>query len=711
MIMDVNELLYKEIKYIVKYRGKMPKKAPVPEEYIGHKTRKQFYVEVEEDGKVKPRTNKKKKKAIKSKKITKRILKWFNGQVMTVGVGEKGQINYNVRYEDGDEENIPFEELKKILTSFPSQKYTEYKEISKSKDNNDIEFIENDIVQIKTRRSNNKSKAIFKTKDKTLTIDEELIDNIKDHDASLGEKAEDMLPESVYDVSKLYVSQTTFAKELQELMEKQEDKLPASFQDKFALLELKPEFITPPKRELLMTNLLNGTYHSKGSNSDKNIASKIKTFTNQLPSFKKFKNNDNLHWIFRNHLLLFKEIMEHHLAKESSLATIRTYINAIVRSFTISYGKSHPLQGKYSLLNMVLKNTIDEVEGNNERNEIEQSRYLHWNFILQKTKQLQRIFNKITNKKSKAAYEANLNLMVLSVYTLSRGPQRRELLTLDFTTDETRTEGDFILFKANGDVVFDLNDVKKRHPSIQVPIEGELLDIVKQSYELYPREFVFTSTNKYPDVSKKASEAVTAKRLNDIFKQYYVSIGPSSLRSSYVSYRFHQEAEKNGMVTMNIQREMARWMRTSVEMLNESYAKIKSDDDVLMPIDPDDFDKDDLPPRQNPAPTPGVRVATPALRVDKDTATRLKAAQKAEQQEIDKMIKKREGAAQKERERLQKYYKENKDKVRQQQNEYYMEKSDPYTRNRNRAINKLKKGLPVLEGTLEKYNINPDDYK
>ena len=73
------------------------------------------------------------------------------------------------------------------------------------------------------------------------------------------------------------------------------DILPANFQlyeDEptafgVANLELKNEFKKPIKNIPLMSKLENGDYEDAKSKSDKNIASTIKFFVNNLPSFKK----------------------------------------------------------------------------------------------------------------------------------------------------------------------------------------------------------------------------------------------------------------------------------------------------------------------------------------------------------------------------------------------------------------------------------------
>ncbi len=57
----------------------------------------------------------------------------------------------------------------------------------------------------------------------------------------------------------------------------------------------------------------------------------------------------------------------------------------------------------------------------------------------------------------------------------------------------------------------DLNEEKKRHDEITFDLTEEspqLAKILKERYELYPREFLFTPYKKYPDMSKQASQGL-----------------------------------------------------------------------------------------------------------------------------------------------------------------------------------------------------------
>lgn len=93
-----------------------------------------------------------------------------------------------------------------------------------------------------------------------------------------------------------------------------------------------------------------------------------------------------------------------------------------------------------------------------------------------------------------------------------------------------------------------LNEIKKKHLPILFNLTNdapELARILRESYELYPREFLFTHFKKYPDVSTQVSPATLTMRLSKIFEYTGKNVGINALRSSYVSYT-NSEAIKMG---------------------------------------------------------------------------------------------------------------------------------------------------------------------
>ena len=404
-----------------------------------------------------------------------------------------------------------------------------------------------------------------------------------------------------------------------------------------ANLELKPEYVKPIKRIPLYSKLAAGDYEGGGSNSDKNIADTIKFFRNNLTVFKQYKDSDDISWVIHQHRLLVVEILfyyANYAAKSGnvSLATIKSRFNAITRIFRIAYEtKNYPLYEKYSSLVIFLTQQFEANEFDNLLSAEEMKKFVPFWVILEKQKELQKQFEIIKNKKTKIAYDLNQDLLLVSLYSLIP-PLRAEPMTLKFTTKTQRSE-DWIVIKP--DIVqMDLNEIKKKHDAILFNLTEdapELAKILRESYDLYPREFVFTHYKKYPDVSRQASVSTLTERLRSIFRYTGKQVGINALRSSYVSQVNHDTIRKGGQLSVNMKEKLAYRMRTSRKYLDEAYLKIF----------PTDIGN------QEPAPAKEIVVQP----VNEETPV------------------------EKQNKRTKKYYEENKEKVLTQQKEYQGKKS------------------------------------
>jgi hypothetical protein len=188
---------------------------------------------------------------------------------------------------------------------------------------------------------------------------------------------------------------------------------------------------------------------------------------------------------------------------------------------------------------------------------------------------LERQFYSIQNKHTKKAYELNNDLLLLSLYSLIP-PLRNEIKHLNFTP-QRKMDNDYIWLDTDGEILLDLNLEKKRHDPILFSITKDapaLEKIIKDSYSLYPREYVFTAKNKYPNVNKKASQASLDARLRALFKFTGKSVSVNSLRSSYVSYMVHQAMVKGRLLSVKDKNKIAEKMRSSRKYFDESYTKL-----------------------------------------------------------------------------------------------------------------------------------------
>ena len=346
------------------------------------------------------------------------------------------------------------------------------------------------------------------------------------------------------------------------------EKLPASMTDGLGNLEVKePE---PIKQ------IPNGDYQTATSKSDKNISSSIKFFFNNLPSFQQFKNNDNLDWVIRYHRLLTTELLEYSLNHNSSVATVKSRFNAITRIMRLAFKSKTPdLYEKFSRIVRDLGDYFDDDEYDNILSPEEEHKFITWDIVITKQKQLERQFYSIQNKHTKQAYELNNDLLLLSMYSLIP-PLRNEIKHLNFTIQRKR-DNDYIWMDTDGEILLDLNLEKKRHKPIAFSISKdapELANIIKDSYNLYPREYVFTPKNTYPNFNKKASQASLDARLKALFAFTGKSVSINSLRSSYVSYMVHQAMVKGKLLSVKEKNKIAEKMRSSRKYFDESYTKL-----------------------------------------------------------------------------------------------------------------------------------------
>ena len=400
-----------------------------------------------------------------------------------------------------------------------------------------------------------------------------------------------------------------------------------------ANLQLKPEYVKPLKRKPLLSKLEAGDYQIAGTNSDKNIAATIKFFRNNLPAFQQYKDTDDISWVIDQHRLLVVEILYYYANQPKvSLATIKSRFNAITRIFRIAYEtKNYPLYEKYSSLVIFLNQQFEANEFDNVLSEEEMKKFVPFWVVMDKQKELQKQFEIIKNKNTVIAYDLNQDLLLVSLYSLIP-PLRQEPMTLKFTTEVKRAE-DWIVIKP--DVVqMDLNEIKKRHDAILFNLTDdapELARILRESYELYPREYVFTHYKKYPDVSQQASPATVSSRLEAIFKYTGKRIGINALRSSYISSVNYDIIRAGGQLTVNMKEKIAHKMRTSRKYLDEAYLKI--------------FPRD----VENKEPEPAKEIVVQP--VNEDTPV------------------------ERQNKRTKKYYEENKEKVLAQQHEYQGQKS------------------------------------
>ena len=362
-------------------------------------------------------------------------------------------------------------------------------------------------------------------------------------------------------------------------------KLPPIFLDGIAQLEEKDEFKSPLKQIVSLKKLKDGEYETKGSKSDKkNISGLILFFVRNLPSFKKYKDVDDLSWVYNENRKLLLEILEYSFLRNSAITTIKSKINAMCRIIGLSLKtKNDYTYQKYAYLVAGIGLAQEDVDDANLLSELEIKKFIIFEFVILKQLDLERKFNDLSTQQqlSIEGFKLNQELLLVSLYCLIP-PLRDEPKTLQFTTTKEE-EGDWVWFRGNGDVVLLLNKDKKRHDGVEFNlsredpfnlIDNRIVNILKQSYNLYPREPLFATIKN--GIYKKKAVSTISQNLIKIFSDTFpnTNVGTSSLRSSYYSYKNQKAVELGFPLQYEVKKQIAFRMRTSIQQLDQNYLKL-----------------------------------------------------------------------------------------------------------------------------------------
>ena len=361
-------------------------------------------------------------------------------------------------------------------------------------------------------------------------------------------------------------------------------KLPPIFLNGIAQLEEKAEYKVPFKQAVSFKKLKAGEYETKGSKSDKtNISSVISFFTRNLPSFQKYKDVDDLSWVFKENRKLLIELLEYSFLRSLAITTIKSKLNAICRIIRIGLKtKNDYTYQKYAYLVASIGLQQEDVDDTNRLSELEVKKFVPFEFILMKQLELEQKFNSLSKQQQSTpqAYKLNQDLLLVSLYCLIP-PLRDEVKVLKFT-DKNQDKGDWVWFKTNGDTSLLLNEDKTKHEAVEFNLtrddpfdltDHKIVDILKQSYSLYPRIPLFATVKNGIYTQKKVGSI--SQNLIKIFSDVFptINIGSSSLRSSYYSYVISKVAEQGTFLRYEVKKQIAFRMRTSVDKLDRNYLK------------------------------------------------------------------------------------------------------------------------------------------
>lgn len=455
-----------------------------------------------------------------------------------------------------------------------------------------------------------------------------------------------------------------------------------------------PKKDTPIKTKVLLSQLQEGKYHSSRSKSDPNVAKNIKTVLNNFKHFQDYKEDD-LTYLITNHRLYLLDLLQYSYDRNLSIPTIKNFLNSLMRIMYIAFTKprKQPLYIKYSTLAYSLGQKQVSIDDDNTLNLNEMGRFLRWEVILKKQKDLEQQFNNIKNKNTKEAFNLNMDLILLSIY-VKTPVLRREVFHLEFKpkSEGHKKENDYVYFKKDK-VILDLNKDKKLHSPIEIECNDDLANILKKSYELYPRQYLFNDIRKYPKFIKVGEDAV-ANRLKRIFVSYGVDIGPSILRSSFITYLF----EKNPNMSMTTIKKYAILMRTSPQYILTSYRKILAEPAIIVSQEEDNDIKVEFTNLKQEV------IDEDNLNLMKDEVDRTHRQKVKDTNSYEKHLKYMKDKYNNDEEYKQKYLQRAKE---------YKKKVGQEHLQRIKIVSQLRKDplyrTKIKQSTLQKYNINLDE--
>ena len=232
----------------------------------------------------------------------------------------------------------------------------------------------------------------------------------------------------------------------------------------------------------------------------------------------------------------------------SFLSKIYTIINNTINSDISTF-----ISNKYKKLLLDFKKIIiDNLDGGNILNSYEKDKFIKYEDILD-------IFNKIDENKD---YKNHILKLLLGLYTLTP-PLRGEALDFKFLTDIKKNDGksDYIYLSENdNNIYFIFNKPIKGNPPIKYMINNnKLINLIKESYKKYPREWVISSV-----YDKDANIKMQMKK--NYFKLINPNISINNLRSAYFTYWIDNLSHSDLKIA-------CRKSRTSIMNVNEYYYK------------------------------------------------------------------------------------------------------------------------------------------
>jgi hypothetical protein len=341
--------------------------------------------------------------------------------------------------------------------------------------------------------------------------------------------------------------------------------------------------------------------------TEKASARHIEWFATNLPSFKKYENDDSCKWVVKDNVLLLAEILEYRNNKNQAVDTFSSDLKAIQRVIKLLLGEDAEMAKKISILQFDIKQLTNLREGTNKIvTENEMRGFVPYENLLDVVDELEKKwvdamdgYNQNDGKNHPAnVFDLHMDLLTLALYVWDF-PSRKEKFELQFENKvknwKPTVEGNFVNVSNDGDrVIIHFNTEKKKHAPIHFELQfgsgksvldsynNRLSDLLRRSYKLYKRKYVFipkntwgSNRNKVGNEYKQVASSTPSSWLRKFVKNRIINI--NSLRSAFISYWWYK-------LNSNEKEILVIRMRTSKREAENNYRKDYTDTSTLAQI-------------------------------------------------------------------------------------------------------------------------------
>ena len=362
--------------------------------------------------------------------------------------------------------------------------------------------------------------------------------------------------------------------------------------------------------------LANGDYYKTFTQSkdrgnkvetERQSARHIEWFANNLPSFKKYENDDSCKWVVKDNVLLLAEILEYRNNKSQAVDTFSGDLKAIQRVIKLLLGEEAEMAKKISILQFDIKQLTNLREGTIKiATENEIRGFVPYENLIDVVDELEKRwtdamdgYNQEDGSRHPAnVFDAHLDLLTLALFVWDC-PSRKEKFELQFEKKPQQwkpTEaGNYINVSLDTDrVIIHYNTEKKKHQPIHFELQfgsgksvldtynNRLSDLLRRSYKLYKRKYVFipkntwgSNRNKEGNEYKSVASSTPSAWMRKFVSGRYINI--NSLRSAFISYWWNKlNSNEKDIVIVR--------MRTSKREAENNYRKDYTDTDTLAKV-------------------------------------------------------------------------------------------------------------------------------